>query len=315
MESAKRCNWVVTSIILVVFVLLSGGGLIFWNQYANTLVARFDEQAPRDSETGIMKGAEPRTLGPVNTDRAILFVHGFIGSPNNFCDLPDRVAATGWHVQVMLLPGHGTTPREFETTTAEELKQAVLDELAPLREKYKTLVLVGHSMGGALATIAASEAKLEGLILAAPYYRITSQWYYVLPAETLINTFSPLVRWVYRTSEMMPVNREEAKSKIVSYNWTPTAAGRMVLGLAEEARSPEVLKKIAMPTLLLHSRIDTVTDPIASLGVFDQLPTTAKRAVWLKTSDHIIFWDYERDKVAKEVLEFLGMVRRASLEQ
>lgn len=303
----KRIVFINAAVVLLLVV----GGVMFWNNYAYKLVTRFDEQVPRDPDTGIMKGAEPRTLGPENTDRAILFVHGFIGSPNNYCDLPDRVAAKGWHVRAMLLPGHGTTPREFETTTAGQLKQAVLDELAPLREKYKTLVLVGHSMGGALATIAASEVKLEGLILAAPYYRITSQWYYMLPAETLINTFSPLVRWVYRTQDMLPVNRPEAKPEIVSYNWIPSAAGRMAIGLAAQARDPKVLEKITMPTLLLHSRIDTVTDPKASLMVYDQLPTREKRAVWLKTSDHIIFWDYERDQVADEVLAFLDMIRRS----
>jgi len=304
----KRLVW---SGFVLLLLLLFIGGIMFWNTIADKRVRLYDEQIPRDPDTGIMKGAEPRTLGPENTDKAILFVHGFIGSPNNYCDLPDRVAAKGWHVRVMLLPGHGTTPREFETTTADQLKLAVLDELAPLREKYKTLVLVGHSMGGALSTVAASEVKLEGLILAAPYYRITSPWYLMLPAETLINTFSPLVRWVYRTQDMLPVNRPEAKPEIVSYNWVPSAAGRMAIGLAAQARDPKVLKKITMPTLLLHSRIDTVTDPKASLMVYDQLPTREKRAVWLKTSDHIIFWDYERDQVADEVLAFLDMIRRS----
>lgn len=308
MQSNNRKKRVILISAAVVLVV---GGVMFWNIVADKRVKLFDEQVPRDPETGIMIGAEPRTLGPENTDRAILFVHGFIGSPNNFNDLPDRVAAKGWYVRVMLLPGHGTTPREFETTNAAQLKQAVLDELAPLREKYKTLVLVGHSMGGALSTIAASEVKLEGLILAAPYYRITSPWYLMLPAETLINTFSPLVRWVYRTQDMLPVNRPEAKPEIVSYNWVPSAAGRMAIGLAAQARDPKVLEKITMPTLLLHSRIDTVTDPKESLLVFDQLPTTTKRAVWLKTSDHIIFWDYERERVAEEVGAFLEMVRRS----
>lgn len=309
MQSLKK--WKLGFWALAALVLLTVGGLIFWNAIADKRVTLYDEQLPRDPNTGIMEGAAPRTLGTEDADKAILFVHGFIGSPNNFNDLPDQVAVAGWHVRVMLLPGHGTTPRDFEATTAEQLKQGVLDELTVLRKKYKTVVLMGHSMGGALATLTASEVQLEGLILASPYYRITSHWYYPLSPETLISTFSPLVRWVYRASEMQPVNRPDVHKDIVSYDWIPSAGGRTALSIAEQARSPEVLKTITMPTLLIHSRIDTVTDPKASLEVYDKLSTRDKRAVWLKISDHIIFWDYEREQVAKEVLEFLGMVSRS----
>ncbi|HDP34785.1 MAG TPA: alpha/beta fold hydrolase [Candidatus Hydrogenedentes bacterium] len=130
---------------------------MFWDNIFDKRVTRYDDKTPRDPETGIMEGAAPRTLGPENTDKAILFVHGFSGTPNNFHDLPDQVAEAGWRVRVMLLPGHGTSPREFEKTSAEQLRQGVADELAPLRERYKTVVLVGHSMGGALATLTTAE--------------------------------------------------------------------------------------------------------------------------------------------------------------
>ncbi len=281
---------------------------MFWNRVAEERVTLHDQQTPRDPDTGIIEGAEPRTLGPENTDKAVLFVHGFAGTPNSFHDLPDQVAEAGWRVRAMLLPGHGTSPREFAQTTAAALRQSVLDELAELRERYDTVVLLGHSMGGALATLAASEVALEGLILTAPYYRITYQWYYVLRPETWVGMVAPLVHWVYRAPGLQPVNRIEARSEIISYNWIPSRGGRTAMILAAQAQSDRTIEKISMPTLLIHSRRDTVTDPTSSQAVFEKLPAPDKRAVWLETSDHIIFWDFERRQVAAEVLAFLARI-------
>ncbi|MCK5861748.1 MAG: alpha/beta fold hydrolase [Candidatus Hydrogenedentes bacterium] len=298
----------------VLLLLLLAGGLVAWNIIADQRVTLYAARFPRDSETGIMEGAAPRTLGPEAGDKAVLFVHGFVGTPNHFNDLPDQVAGAGWYVRVMLLPGHGTSPREFEQTSADQLQQGVLDEVTALRKQYKTLVLVGHSMGGALSTLAASEVELEGLVLAAPYYRITCAWYYPLLPETFINTFSPLVRWIYRPTGMQPVNRPEARQEILAYSWIPSAGGRTAITVSDRARAPQVLEKITQPTLLIHSLRDTVTDPKASRAVFESLPAQDKRAVWLETSDHIIFWDYEREQIANEVLEFLKKIDTPRLQ-
>ena len=270
---------------------------------ADRQVARYERDTSRDSETGIMRGAEPRALGPEHGARAILFVHGFSGCPNNFHDLPDRVAQTGWHVRVMLLPGHGRTPHAMERTTAAQLLDGVLHELRPLRDRFSRVVLLGHSMGGALATLAAAQLPLDGLILASPYYRVRHKWYYGLTPERWARAVSPLIRWVPTASQ--PVNLRESEPKILSYRWTPTRAALTAIELAAAARAPEILRRIACPSLLIHSEIDNVTCPHAARTAFAQIAAAEKREVWLHRSDHVIFWDYEADATAAAVLAFL----------
>ena len=279
---------------------------MFWNTMMDQRVDRYDKQARRDPETGILEWGGPRTLGPGDTDRAVLMVHGFAGTPNNFNDLPDRLAEAGWHVRAMLLPGHGTSPREFEQTTAPQLEAAVLAELAALKERFARVALIGHSMGGALATLAAAREQVDFLVLAAPYYRITHQWYYMLRPETWAELLSPRVRWIYRSPAVQPVNLPESREKIISYHWIPTKSALTAMDLAERARSNAVISAVKAPTLLIHSRRDTVTDPSAAEDVFRRLPMPEKRLVWLQRSDHIIFWDYDQDEVAREVLDFLN---------
>ncbi len=278
---------------------------MFWNTWTDRHVTRYDERTERNPETGIMLGAEPLSLGPENSGKAILMVHGFVGSPNNFNDLPVRVAEAGWHVRVMLLPGHGTTPRNFETTPAEELEQAVANELDMLRNRFSTVVLLGHSMGGALATIIAARHRVDALILVSPYYAVTHRWYYLLHPETWARLMSPVVRWIYSPPHRQPVNRVEAREKIVSYHWIPTRGALTAMDLAARASGTAVKSGITMPTLLIHSSKDSITDPQRSASVFNAFPTKDKRTVWLQRSDHIVFWDFDQGEVNRSVVTFL----------
>lgn len=263
---------------------------------------------PIDPETGIMRGAEPRDLNPESALGTVLFVHGFSGTPNNFAELPDAVAAAGWRARVMLLPGHGTDPKAFAATPKEALVDAVLGELRALAAADGPVVLAGHSMGGALVTLAAAREPelVRGLVLAAPYYAVTRRWYYGLKPETWLRLLGPVVPWVYSPQAMQPVRKREARPLIVSYNWIPTSAMFVANSIAEDAASPDTLARVTAPALLVHSRLDRVTSPPAAERAFGLLGSTEKRAVWLANSDHIIFWDYEAEVVEREVLAFLA---------
>ena len=119
--------------LVVLCVLLAG-----WSALGNWLAVRTDAGLPRNPETGILVDAEPFDLGPQDGDRAVLFVHGFVAAPNTFWELPARVAERGWRAKGILLPGHGTSPFDFEKTTADESGIAA----------YKTVEL-GESVGRA----------------------------------------------------------------------------------------------------------------------------------------------------------------------
>ena len=47
------------------------------------------------------------------TDKAILFVHGLGDSPYSFSDLAPTMVRLGFHVEVLLLPGHGSKPEDM----------------------------------------------------------------------------------------------------------------------------------------------------------------------------------------------------------
>ncbi|HUW60560.1 MAG TPA: alpha/beta fold hydrolase [Candidatus Bathyarchaeia archaeon] len=267
------------------------------------LVARSDAQQPRDS-AGLLIGAAPRDLGPENAECAVLLVHGYLGCGNNFGRLPERLAQSGFRVRVMLLPGHGTSPRNLANVSGDQLLKAVLDEIDRLRPNHKRLVLVGHSMGGTLATLAAAQRPVNGLVLAAPYFGVTTHWYYGLNPETWAKLSGPVVPWLYKGQHMIQVNKPDARPHIVSYRWVPASSVKMLMGLAKQANKPDLLAKINCPVLLIHSHNDQAASPEAAQNVLQKIPCATQKTVWLDRSNHILFWDYDAEQAINETVSF-----------
>jgi carboxylesterase len=266
-------------------------------------VARTDARQPRDS-AGLLIGAAPRDLGPENAECAVLLVHGYIGCGNNFGQLPERLAQSGCRVRVMLLPGHGTSPRDLAKVSGAQLLKAVLDEIDRLRPNHKRLVLVGHSMGGTLCTLAAAQRQVDALVLAAPYFGVTSHWYYGLNPETWAKLTGTVVPWLYKGQSMIQVDKPDARPHIVSYQWVPASSVKTLMGLARQANNTAVLAKINCPVLLIHSHNDQAASPKAAQRAIEEMASQNKKTVWLDKSNHILFWDYDAENAIADTIVF-----------
>ena len=79
-------------------------------------------------------------------DKAVLFIHGIMGTPNHFKDLiplvPDNYSA-----YAMVTAGHCGTVDDFSNASLEKWEASVQKSVDELLETHKELYLVGHSMG------------------------------------------------------------------------------------------------------------------------------------------------------------------------
>jgi carboxylesterase len=294
----RRAAWSVGG-SLVIFA----GSLTVYNMVVSARVEAYEAGAERAPATRIMKGFEPILLNTERKDRAVLLVHGFIGAPQNYGTLPQAIADAGWRVEAMNLPGCGTTPHEHEATTLAALEAGVEARLKALQEECETVVLVGHSQGGALSTLVASRLQPDGLVLVAPYFGLANKRWMDQALLGFARVAAPILRWLPEKGGS--INKLENEPSIERYAWVSSRAGVTALESCEAVYEREAWNGITMPLLQIHSRGDRVTNPVASGAMYTQFATDEKKLHWIKKSNHVYFWDYDADEVRDTILAFL----------
>lgn len=298
--TAKRSRWRPLAAYGIVSLLML---LALASFVVNQVEARYEARLDRDPETGIIRGFEPIELNSGQRDRAVLMVHGFIGAPQNYNRLPHAIAAAGWRVEVMLLPGCGTTPRQHERTTLDELVDGVSARLLALQRECEVVVLMGHSQGGALATLVAARHQPDGLALFAPYYGLTGSSLGDAALARLTQTLSPVLRWVPEKGGS--INLIENEDKILRYGWVSLGAALTAMASSRAVFEQESWKRITMPVMVVHSRNDKVTSPKATEAMIPRFASSEVATHWLEKSNHVYFWDYDAEMVSQVTLEFL----------
>jgi pimeloyl-ACP methyl ester carboxylesterase len=105
-------------------------------------------------EDGVSLAVETR--GPPDS-RPVLFAHGFGQSRKMWARTAASIAGAGWRTVTFDARGHGDSGRVPDG--AYHLEQFVADLLAVTRSLGEPPVMVGHSMGGLLAMVAAGEVR------------------------------------------------------------------------------------------------------------------------------------------------------------
>lgn len=123
---------------------------------------------------------------------AIVFVHGLGGQTRNFDYLPLEDLARRWRLVLVDRPGSGYSPRVDESQAGIAAQARLVEAFIRAMHFERPPLLVGHSLGGAIALGVALDAphSIAGLALIAPLTHFTP----VVPAP-----FQPMAirnRWL-----------------------------------------------------------------------------------------------------------------------
>ncbi len=95
----------------------------------------------------------------------VLCIHGLFGSPNQFRALEKALESLGYDCRGLLLPGHGGSCKDFAKTNYKHWKDHAKNEIAWMKQRYKKVYLIGHSMGSLFCIEFADEMAVDGIIL------------------------------------------------------------------------------------------------------------------------------------------------------
>ena len=111
----------------------------------------------------------------------VLFLHGS-PVPVSWVPIARAIAAEGIDVSVPLLPGHGTTWQDMDSTGWADWLGEARTELGRLQADHDRVIVAGLSMGGALAlSLAAAEASPDEIIVVNPALYVDSPFAPLLP--------------------------------------------------------------------------------------------------------------------------------------
>jgi carboxylesterase len=97
-----------------------------------------------------------------------LVVHGFTGSPHSVRPVAEAFVDAGFHVEMPRLAGHGTTIDDLLTRSWTDWTDQVVAAHDRLAARCDATVVVGLSMGGALALWSATHRAVAAVIVINP---------------------------------------------------------------------------------------------------------------------------------------------------
>jgi alpha-beta hydrolase superfamily lysophospholipase len=255
--------------------------------------------------------------GEPNPAIVVLALHGFNDYSRAFEPLGKALAAAGVTTYAVDQRGFGATEQAGRWHGSDQLHADLRDLLELLRERHPQarLVVIGESMGAAVALGAAMHAPLDtdGLVLVAPavWSRDTMPWYQRLALSIAARTL-PALELTGEGLEIYPSDNEPmligmSKDPLVIKATRVDALWGVTNVMDEAASWPRTLGMRAHPrTLILYGERDEIIPPRAFCHFIAQVPLSPNtRFVLYEDGWHMLPRDLQGGLVRDDIVTWL----------
>jgi acylglycerol lipase len=248
----------------------------------------------------------------------VALLHGLAEHAGRYAALADRLAAAGIELVAIDLRGHGRSPGE---RTWVESFDAYLDDAQALLEAASRpgtpLFLMGHSMGGTIATCFAIERlaafadrtrPLSGLILSSPALapgKDVPRW--MLAASRVVSRLWPRYKamkiepaLLSRDPLVVAANRTDA---LVHHDAVPARTGAEIL--AAMTRIERGRASLRLPVLVYHGTADKLTEPDGSRRFAAHVGSADRTLTLYEGAFHETMNDLDRDRVIDALIQWI----------
>ncbi len=250
-----------------------------------------------------------------NNPRAILLlIHGIGAHSARWNFFGDYFAQNGFSSYAIELPGFGQTPHRprGHIDSFNLYYQDILNLLGMIKRDYpgRKVFIVGESMGGLIAFLAASKFKdqFAGQILISPAFKNGMRFPFTAYSTLITNCLLNPKKSVKLPFTSAMVTRDVAYQKVMDNNPDELryASVKTLLNiLFAQIKAKRIAKKITTPSLFLLSLQDQLVNAKTIQKMFSRLTIKDKTLIEYPALLHALYIELDREKVFANILDWL----------
>jgi len=276
-------------------------GILIYNCFIQYSIGQ--ENATRFSDDNVLRALAPVDRQGNSELPAILFLHGFGGSPNDFRPLIN-VIPEDYTVYAPRLPGHGAEDsHDLNNITFDDWRIAARFHSDYLLGVHDHIIICGFSIGGILALDVAKYARAEAVILINPYVGTPHRMWYILPPSVWASAISPIIPYVKKLRSGQ-INCDRGRSLYEPGYWHLSMRAYKAFyyqSVAALKSMPEINS-----TVYLHiSQNDIVSDPRRMETLVKSLSIDEDRVCRWHKSNHVLMFDYDSRAAIQAIIDHI----------
>lgn len=213
------------------------------------------------------------------SDCGVLLIHGFTGSCAHMRPLADELAARGYTVRTINLPGHATTEADMAKATWQQWLHAAKEAAYEMMQEVRVFTVAGLSMGGVLSLLIAEQMKVDACVPISAPTAVKSR---ALPLAGLAAPLIPRIPWGTGTERHKHID----KAYDFGYSGFPTAKGADLNRLIKMANRN--LFNIQCPILCVQSDGDETIWEGSADAILEGVGSKVRQKLWLHGMPHVV---------------------------
>lgn len=233
-----------------------------------------------------------------NSDTAILFIHGIVGTPNHFRTfvelVPEELTAYN-----LLLDGHGKGVRDFSRSSMKKWEIQVCRVVDELASKHDKIYIVAHSLGCLLALEqAVLNPKVSKLfLLAVPLKLSIKPGMFVNSLKVYLDKISPDDPVATAAKDCCGVTH--SKNPFLYFGWIP----RFLELFVKIRKTRKLVKLINIPCVAYQSTKDEMVS-IRAKKILLENPLIS--VMELKQSGHYYYESQDFERLKNAFMRFIS---------
>lgn len=241
-----------------------------------------------------------------------LFVHGYRGYPGEMVRPAVDLYNAGFDIFVPRLPGHGTSGKDFINAHGHDWIYLVVNAIADLKKRYRTVHLLGHSMGTSIiALLGCKDAEIGKLVLVSPSFENLEM---KQPARIILRMLSPFVpkvrcKWHLSTKYHQHYENAPCDEAYLGEEYWKWYFTRQLLEYYKIMKDGlKEIKEHQHEHLLINPQRDKIISG-PSVELYLEAGGDASNVVNVENGTHSVLYDKDPDaeeQAVKAILEFAG---------